>query len=61
MDKNFLLLCSYENMEGMLERDFEWYQTEENMRESIEDKKEFIKDFTVNKAIEILQVRNIGI
>ena len=42
MDKNFLLLCSYENMEGMLERDFEWYQTEENMRESIEDKKEFI-------------------
>jgi hypothetical protein len=61
MDKNFLLLCSYENMEGMLERDFEWYQTEENMRESIEDKKEFIKDFTVNKAIEILQVRNIEI
>lgn len=59
MDKNFLLLCSYENMEGMLERDFEWYQTEENMRESIEDKKEFIKDFTVNKAIELLQIRNI--
>jgi len=61
MDKIFLLLCSYENMEGMLERDFEWYQTEEKMRESIEDKKEFIKDFTVNKAIEILQVRNIEI
>ena len=61
MDKIFLLLCSYENMEGMLERDFEWYQTEENMRESIEDKKEFIKDFTVNKAMEILQVRNIEI
>jgi len=61
MDKNFLLLCSYENMEGMLERNFEWHQTEEKMRESIEDKKEFIKDFTVNKAIEILQVRNIEI
>jgi hypothetical protein len=61
MDKNFLLLYSYENMEGMLERNFEWYQTEEKMRESIEDKKEFIKDFTVNKAMEILQVRNIEI
>jgi len=61
MDKNFLLLCSYENMEGMLERNFEWYQTEEKLRESIEDKKEFIKDFTVNKAMEILQVRNIEI
>ena len=54
-----LLLYSFENMEGMLERNFEWYQTEEQMRESIEDKKEYIKDFAVNKAMEILQVRNI--
>jgi hypothetical protein len=61
MDKRFLLLYSYENTEGMLERNFKWYKNEEQMRENIKDLKEFIKEFTVNKAIEVLQARNIEI
>ncbi len=59
MSKNILLLYSFENMEGMLERNFEWFETEQQLKENIEDKKEYIKDFTVNKAMELLQIRNI--
>ena len=40
---------------------FKWYKNEEQMRENIKDLKEFIKEFTVNKAIEVLQARNIEI
>lgn len=59
MSKNILLLYSFENMEGMLERNFEWFETEQQLKENIEDKKEYIKNFTVNKAMELLQIRNI--
>ena len=59
MSKNILLLYSFENMEGMLERNFEWFETEQQLKENIEDKKEYIEDFTVNKAMELLQIRNI--
>lgn len=59
MDNKFLLLYSFENMEGMMERGYKWYQTEEELVEDIEDMKEYIKDFTVNDAIEILQLREI--
>ena len=59
MSKNILLLYSFENMEGMLERNFEWFETEQQLKENIKDKKEYIKDFTVNKAMELLQIRNI--
>jgi len=59
MSKNILLLYSFENMEGMIERNFEWFETEQQLKENIEDKKEYIKDFTVNKAMELLQIRNI--
>lgn len=61
MDNKFLLLYSFENMEGMMERGYKWYQTEEELVEDIEDMKEYIKDFTVNDAIEILQARDIVI
>lgn len=61
MDNKFLLLYSFENMEGMMERGYKWYQTEEELVEDIEDMKEYIKDFTVNDAIEILQLREIVI
>lgn len=59
MDNKFLLLYSFENMEGMMERGYKWYQTEEELVEDIEDMKEYIKDFTVNDTIEILQLREI--
>ena len=59
MDNKFLLLYSFENMEGMMERGYKWYQTEEELVEDIEDMKEYIKDFTVNDAIEILQLREV--
>ena len=59
MDNKFLLLYSFENLEGMMERGYKWYQTEEELVEDIEDMKEYIKDFTVNDAIEILQLREI--
>jgi hypothetical protein len=61
MDNKFLLLYSFENMEGMMERGYKWYQTEEELVEDIEDMKEYIKDFTVNDAIEIFQARDIVI
>ena len=61
MDNKFLSLYSFENMEGMMERGYKWYQTEEELVEDIEDMKEYIKDFTVNDAIEILQARDIVI
>jgi len=61
MSKNILLLYSFENMEGMIERNFEWFETEQQLKENIEDKKEYIKDFTVNKIMEVLQYRNIKI
>ena len=61
MDNKFLSLYSFENMEGMMERGYKWYQTEEELVENIEDMKEYIKDFTVNDAIEILQARDIVI
>lgn len=61
MDNKFLLLYSFENMEGMMERCYKWYQTEEELVEDIEDMKEYIKDFTVNDAIEIFQARDIVI
>lgn len=61
MDNKFLLLYSFENMEEMMERGYKWYQTEEELVEDIEDMKEYIKDFTVNDAIEILQLREIVI
>jgi len=61
MDNKFLLLYSFENMEGMMERGYKWYQTEEELVEDIEDMKEYIKDFTVNDTIEILQARDIVI
>ena len=61
MDNRFLSLYSFENMEGMMERGYKWYQTEEELVEDIEDMKEYIKDFTVNDAIEILQARDIVI
>ena len=61
MDNKFLLLYSFENMEGMMERGYKWYQTEKELVEDIEDMKEYIKDFTVNDAIEIFQARDIVI
>ena len=61
MDNKFLLLYSFENLEGMMERGYKWYQTEEELVEDIEDMKEYIKDFTVNDAIEIFQARDIVI
>jgi len=58
-EKNYLLTYSYENMEGMSDGDYQWYETEEQMNESIEDKKEIFKDFKICDAIEICSYRNI--
>ena len=55
----FLLTYSFENMEGMSDGDFKWYSTEEEMIEDTIDKKEYLKDFKVLQALEILSARYI--
>ncbi len=59
MDNRFLLTYGFENMEGMCQKNFKWYLTEEEMMQDIEDMKEYLTDFGVIKAMEILNVRNI--
>lgn len=59
MKKRFLLLYEFENLEGMNERKFEWYETETDMLEYIADAKTYLTDFTVGMAMEIYDSRII--
>jgi hypothetical protein len=59
MDKKFLLTYGFENTEGMDQTSYRWYKTEEDMRKNIEDMKEYMKDFSIVQAIEILSSRFI--
>ena len=61
MDKNFLLTFSYENDEGMDDKDFKWYESEKAMLKDIEDMKEYTEDLRVIEAIEILNSRAIKV
>jgi len=61
MDKRFLLTFTYENDDGYEDRDYKWYETEEEMLKDIEDMREYTKDLEVNKAMEITSVRMIEV
>jgi len=61
MDQNFLLTFSFENDEGMDDKDFKWYESEEEMIQDIEDMKKYTKDLMVIEAMEILDSREINI
>ena len=59
MHKRFLLTFSFENREGMYDGDYKWYESEEAMKIDIEDMKEYIKDFKIVDALEVISVRKI--
>jgi len=61
MDRKFLLTFSFENDEGMDDKDFKWYETEEEMLKDIEDMKAYTKDLEVMEAIEMLSFRLIEV
>ena len=61
MEQKFLLIFSFKNTEGMYRQGFDWYLTEEEMMIDIEDKKEYLKNFKMIEAMEILSARDIDI
>jgi hypothetical protein len=57
----FLLTYRYENEEGMYVTDYEWYKTKEDMIKDIEFLREFLKDFEIHDAMEILNYNDLEI
>jgi hypothetical protein len=59
MERKFLLTYHFENMEGMFQQCFQWFFTEKEMMEAIEDKAEILKDFYIIDMLEVYSVRHI--
>ena len=54
METLFLVTYFYENDEGMSDRDYALFATEEKMLNGIEDIKEYNRKVVINRAMEIL-------
>jgi hypothetical protein len=63
MDNKFLLIYSFENSQGLTSDGYNWYKTEDEMKDDIEFKKNELrmKDFKIIESMEILQARDIQI
>jgi len=57
----FLLTYTYTNDEGMFDRSYSWYETEEEMLKDIEFMKSCIEDLEIETSIEIYNSREINI